>query len=206
MAVTTARIDMKDVYLYIFTREDTDGAASSYLFKFSQGDFTYSVKKGYEFITDRGLLITGSVRSTDEVPCDVKFEGEYETVFSDEGTPSPYEILMGEEDCAGWVGLGYNTCEPYATWLACINDPLIRLPGCAAGEGLLFKYFFCESADFATKAGTCSFSGKCRVVAPKKITQSSGSFTTHDEAINDSETITLTFLNNSGVSLHDHSA
>ena len=174
MSVTTARIDMKDVYLYILTHEAAwqGGDPSSIVhagFKFSDGDFTYSAKKDYEFIPDRGQLATGSVRQNDEVPMDINFQGEYQTLFGEDGTPSPYEILAGDEDCFGWAGLGNNQCEPYATWLFLVNDPLIRLPACGEGEGLLFKNFFCNGPEIAIKAGSASFTGRCKATKPEKV-------------------------------------
>ncbi len=178
MSVTTARIDMKDVYLYVLTHEaawqTTDGSGLpdtivSAGFKFAEGDFNYNAKKEYDFIPDRGKIETGSVRQQDEQPMEVNFQGEYETLFGDDDSPSAYEILVGTGDCVGFAGLGPNNCEPYATWLFLINDPLIRLPQCSEGEGLLFKNFFCNGPEVAIKAGTVSFQGKCKKTAPDKV-------------------------------------
>lgn len=174
MAVTTARIDMKDIYLYILTHElapaDPPVNIIGSGFKFSDGDFTFRAPRDYEFIPDRGLIESGSVRQNDEQPMEVNFEGEYATLFGEDGVPSAYEILMGEGDAADYAGLGNNVCEPYATWLLVVNDPKIRLPQCSDGEFLLFKNFFCNGPDVAFRAGTVSFDGRCKATAPVKVT------------------------------------
>ena len=174
MPLTTARIDMKDVYLYVLTHQAAHGGTYPTIisagFKFSEGDFSYSAPREYEFIPDRGLIAGGSVRQADETPMEVNFEGEYATLHGNPGDPSAYEILMGEDNCAGWAGLGDNSCEPYATWLLLVNDPLIRLPACSEGEFLLFKNFFCQGPDVTIRAGTVNFNGQCKATAPEKTT------------------------------------
>lgn len=170
MAVKTSRVDMKDVYLYVYTRESADETtATGVLFKFSDGNFTFSVKKEKEFVLDRGRVETGSVRDADETPMEVSFEGEFTTLYGDDDVASSYELLMGEGDCLAYAGLGADSCEPYATYLMLANDPLVRRPGCGDGEVLLFKDFFCDSAEVDISAGTLSFSGKCKHVSPTQV-------------------------------------
>ena len=179
-----ARIDMKDVYLYLVSRETAEGDPYFLGFRFLEGEFSFTVAKGFEFIPDRGILQAGTVRENDEVPCDISFSGEFNRTFIPTGdeTLTPYELLMqqgtalpirdseGNVVQAGWVGMNDNICEPYATELWLINDPEIRKPGCVSGEYLHFAPFFCESAEFNTKNGTCSFKGKMKRVGPIKET------------------------------------
>jgi hypothetical protein len=173
MAVTTAKVDMKDVYLYILSQEGpwsgTPDDVSHVGFRFGDGDFSYSIKKEYEFIPERGRIEGGSMRQGDEQLVEITFEGVYETLFGEDGDPSHIEMLMGYGDCATWRGLGENPCEPYATWLVLVNDPLVRIPNCDAGEILLFKNFFCEGTDPAMSGGTVSFSGMAKILTPEIV-------------------------------------
>lgn len=179
MAVTTARIDMKDVYLYVLTHQSAwSGNPDNIVhhgFRFGDGDFNYTIKKEYEFTPERGRIEGGTMREGDEQLVEITFEGVYETLYGEDGTPSVFEILMGRGDCASWAGLGDNPCEPYATWLYLINDPLIRIPTCGEGEGLLFKNFFCEQADPTISGGTYSFSGMAKILFPEKVSWSDAS-------------------------------
>jgi hypothetical protein len=180
-----SRIDMKDVYLYIQSRQAADDDISTILFKFAEGKFNTKVAKGFEFIPNRGIVATGTVKEKDQIPCDISFSGEYDRVFipagSDADVLTPYEMLMGmgraekivDPDTgdiiqAGWVGLGTSGCEPYATRLMLVVDPALRLPGCASGEVLMYLPFFCEEADFDVSGGTLDFKGKCKTVGPSK--------------------------------------
>lgn len=191
-----ARIDMKDVYLYIVSKETAETDPYFLGFKFLEGEFSFTVAKGFEFIPDRGLLATGTVKENDEVPCEISFSGQFDRVFipADEAELTPYELLMqqgtalptrdaeGVVITAGWVGMNENVCEPYSTDLWLINDPEIRKPGCVSAEWLHFTPFFCESAEFNTKNGTCSFKGKMKRVGPIKETTLPVALALHNHA------------------------
>jgi len=178
MAVTRARIDMKDVYLYVLSHQNSWNSVPgesepdtivSLGFRFGNGNFSYSLRREFNYIPERGRMENSTMTEGDEVPMDIQFNGVYETLYGDDNSPSIYELLMGRGDCAGWAGLGDNPCEPYAVSLVLVNDPLIRVPTCGEGEILLFENFFCAQADPDLSAQEYSFQGQSKSLFPVKL-------------------------------------
>lgn len=127
--------------------------------KLGEGNLTYSEKKEYEYLRDRGNLDT--VKEGDEQPVEVSLEFVYEYVRSQSGQAiTPVEAIKGINAAAEWVSSSSDLCEPYAV------DMLLKhcVPcGTDYDEDILLPDFRWESLDYDLGAATISVSGQCNV-------------------------------------------
>lgn len=157
-----AQIDFKKCTLVI-----SDGTAVTPLtttVSFGEGNFTWTRNTPRKYIMDRGLVASGTVRNDDEQPLELSFAAVMLFLISD-GTEATtvYEALHREGDAAAWVSTSADTCEPYACDLTFTFDPDC---GSTKTEVQLFPDFRVEQCSPDAKAGTVSFTGKCKVTAP----------------------------------------
>lgn len=129
--------------------------------KIGEGNLSWSEKKEYEYLLDRGNLDT--VKEGNEVPVEVSLEFVYEHVTT--GTSediSPGDALKRVGAASEWVSASADLCEPYAVDLVVVHDT----PCASAGiqdETLTFVDFRHESLDYDLSAATVAVSGKCNV-------------------------------------------
>lgn len=127
--------------------------------KIGEGNLTWSEKKEYVYLLDRGDLDT--VKEGNEVPVEVSMEFVYEHVTT--GTSediSPVDAIKATGDAANWVSSATDACEPYCVDVVVSHD----VPcGTTQDETLTFTDFRWESLDFDLSAATISVSGKCNV-------------------------------------------
>ncbi len=186
-----AQFNLKNGVLFLKTKESAPaygpGARCDIWMglKFGEGNFTWSIAKNFDYQLDRGKL--DDVRSGDEAPIDVSFQGKY-TFCKSRGNESysPHEIIDGHDFEDGTVlfnGAAENWlsefgCPPYACELEFHNNPAMECPGTTAhGEAQLFRYFRAESIQCDARAGTIDVSGKCHILRPfiKRVDASGGS-------------------------------
>jgi len=127
--------------------------------KIGEGNLTWSEKKEYVYLLDRGDLDT--VKEGNEVPVEVSMEFVYEHVTtgtSEDITPS--DAIKATGCAANWVSSSADLCEPYSVDLVVVHD----VPcGTAQDETLTFADFRFESLDYDLSAATIAVSGKCNV-------------------------------------------
>jgi hypothetical protein len=129
--------------------------------KVGEGNLTWSEKKEYEYLLDRGDLDT--VKEGNEVPVEMSMEFVYEHVTT--GTSediSPGDAVKRLGAASEWVTSSSDQCEPYAVDVVVVHES----PCASAGiqdETLTFQDFRFESLDYDLGAATVSVSGKCNV-------------------------------------------
>lgn len=127
--------------------------------KIGEGNLTWSEKKEYVYLLDRGNLDT--VKEGNEVPVEISLEFVYEHVKT--GTSediSPVDALKRNAVTANWVSSSSDQCEPYAVDVVVVHEAPC---GSTQDETLTFADFRYESLDFDLSAATISVSGKCNV-------------------------------------------
>lgn len=127
--------------------------------KVGEGNVTYSEKKEYEYLRDRGDLDT--VKEGDEQPIEVSMEFVYEYVKSYSGEDiTPVEAIKGAGAAAEWVSSSSDLCEPYA-----IDVILLHCVPCGTDkdENITLPDFRWEQLDYDLGAATISVSGQCNV-------------------------------------------
>lgn len=129
--------------------------------KIGEGNLTWSEKKEYEYLLDRGDLDT--VKEGNEVPVEVSLEFVYEHVTT--GTSediSPADAVKKVGGAVAWVSSSADQCEPYA-----VDMVVEHVSPCASAgiqdETLTFQDFRYESLDYDLSAATIAVSGKCNV-------------------------------------------
>lgn len=130
--------------------------------KMGDGNLTYSEKKNYDYLLDRGNLDT--VREGNEAPMEVKLEAVYEHITTGTGEDiSPMDALKGKGAAAEWVSSSPDKCEPY-----CVDLEVIHTPPCGTEdpETTLFPEFRADSKDVDFQKATISVSGKCKATEP----------------------------------------
>lgn len=127
--------------------------------KIGEGNLTYSEKKEYEYLRDRGDLDT--VKEGDEQPIEVSLEFVYEFVKSSSGGDiTPVDAIKQIGEAADWISSSADQCEPYAI------DMLAKhcVPcGTDEDEDILLQDFRWESLDYDLKAATIAVGGQCNV-------------------------------------------
>lgn len=127
--------------------------------KIGEGNLTWSEKKEYEYLLDRGDLDT--VKEGNEVPVEVSLEFVYEHVTT--GTSediTPADAVKNAGGAASWVSSSTDPCEPYAVDMIVAH---VTPCGSVQDETLTFSDFRFESLDYDLSAATISVSGKCNV-------------------------------------------
>ena len=127
--------------------------------KIGEGNLTWSEKKEYIYLLDRGNLDT--VKEGNEIPVEVSLEFVYEHVKT--GTAediSPVDALKKTGNTANWVSSATDQCEPYSVDVVVFHEAPC---GSTQDETLTFADFRYESLDFDLSAATISVSGKCNV-------------------------------------------
>lgn len=127
--------------------------------KIGEGNLTWSEKKEYMYLLDRGDLDT--VKEGNEIPVEVSLEFVYEHVRT--GTSediTPVDAIKQVGSASDWISSSADQCEPYAVDLIVEHE----VPcGTTQDETLTFSDFRWESLDFDLSAATISVSGKCNV-------------------------------------------
>jgi hypothetical protein len=127
--------------------------------KIGEGNLTWSEKKEYVYLLDRGNLDT--VKEGNEVPVELSLEFVYEHVKT--GTSediTPVDALKKTGNTANWVSSSTDQCEPYSVDILVFQD----VPcGTVQDETITFTDFRYESLDFDLAAATIATSGKCNV-------------------------------------------
>jgi hypothetical protein len=127
--------------------------------KIGEGNLTWSEKKEYVYLLDRGDLDT--VKEGNEVPVELSMEFVYEHVTtgtSEDITPS--DAIKAAGLAADWVSSATDLCEPYCVDIVVVHD----VPcGTTQDETLTFADFRFESLDYDLSAATIAVSGKCNV-------------------------------------------
>jgi hypothetical protein len=130
--------------------------------KIGDGNVTYTRKKNYTYVKDRGLLDT--VREDDEEPMDVTVAAMFEYIRTGTGeVVTPSDAFTRTGGASEWVSSSADLCEPYAVDLVIVDD---RPCGAAQKETLVFLDFRVDSEDVDFKAGTLNFKGRCNATAP----------------------------------------
>lgn len=150
-----AQIDLKNATIKI-----KDAGSNNITVKLGDGNLTYSEKRNFKYVKDRGLLDT--VRQEDEEPVEVKIDATWEFIKADSGDPPTIEdALKKRGEAAAWVSTSTDPCEPYAVDIEITYDP-----PCSGidDETITLPDFRYETFEHDLKGGTFSISGKCNVV------------------------------------------
>lgn len=158
-----AVIDLKDCVLTLKpgTASTSLNELSDIVFVMGEGNFTWTIARNIEYRLGNGTLATAKVREGDEIPMEVSFEGDWETVDS--------TALVSEEEILAVLnstGQSSDTADVCAVGSCDIE--LAYTPECAtdSGQTYTFPYFRWENCSFDASAGTISISGKCRAKVP----------------------------------------
>jgi hypothetical protein len=147
------------------TLKDGTGTPVTLEIKMGEGNLTFSEKKQYDYILDRGTL--DDVRAGDDVPMDLSFSGKWELVY---GSGQIQEFLWGVGSYSGNISTDSDTCRPYAcdVEIEYAYSTECTTPG--KNGTITLPDFRAESCDFDVKAGTISVSGKCNVTTATRVT------------------------------------
>lgn len=156
-----AVIDLKKATIKI-----KDGGSEEIEINVGDGNVTYTEKRNYEYLKNKGALDT--VREGDEEPMDVKFEFRWEYLSGSTSTgnyPSIEEALKGTGAAKDWASTSDDACEPYCVDIEIAYDPTSGAPANCTGdtETITLRMFRCESFEHDLRAGTVSCTGKCNV-------------------------------------------
>lgn len=136
-----------------------DGAAAELTIKVAEGSLSYSEKKNFRYIRDRGALST--VVEGDQEPVDVKLDIIWEFLKQGSGEAvTPEDFLKKRGGAAGYTSSDADTCAPYA-----IDIEIAYVPACAPtqNETITLSDFRFETLDHDMKQGMLSVSGKANV-------------------------------------------
>jgi hypothetical protein len=127
--------------------------------KIGEGNLTYSEKKEYEYLRDRGNLDT--VKEGDEQPVEISLEFVYEFIRSSSGGDiTPVDAIKQVGEASDWISSSSDLCEPYAIDMRakhCVPC------GTDEDEDILLQDFRWESLDYDLQAATIAVSGKCNI-------------------------------------------
>ena len=131
--------------------------------KIGEGNLTWSEKKEYTYLTDRGNLDT--VKEGNDQPVEMSLEFVYDYVKTTSGQDiTPVDALKQVGEASEWVTSATDQCEPYAVDIRALNC----VPcGTEKDEDVLFIDFRYESLDFDMSAATIAVNGKCNVTEPR---------------------------------------
>lgn len=132
--------------------------------KIGNGNLTWSEKREFDYVRDRGDLDT--VRRGDEQPVEVKIDLLYEFYTNGSGgawLPSPIDFLKRANEAANLASSSGDPCEPFAIDVKVIYDPPC---GSETNENYTFPDFRYESLEFNLRDATISVTGKCNAVEP----------------------------------------
>lgn len=127
--------------------------------KIGEGNLSYTEKKKYKYIRDRGKLDT--VTLDDEETVEVSLEFTWEFLSSASGDPPTIEEAFKRKGAASaWVSSSIDTCEPYSVNIRAVNDP-----PCTdiENEIILLRDFRYESLEHSIRDGRVSVKGNCNV-------------------------------------------
>jgi hypothetical protein len=127
--------------------------------KLGEGNLTYSEKKEYEYLLDRGNLDT--VKEGDEQPVEVNLEFVYEYIKSSSGEDiTPVEAIKQIGAASDWISSDSDQCTPY-----CVDILAKHCVPCGTDEDedVLLTDFRWESLDYDYSAATIAVTGKCNV-------------------------------------------
>jgi hypothetical protein len=127
--------------------------------KLGEGNLTYSEKKEYEYLLDRGNLDT--VKEADEQPVEVNLEFVYEYIRSSSGGDiTPVDAIKQINEASDWISSSSDLCEPY-----CLDIRAKHCVPCGTDEDedVLLQDFRWESLDYDYSAATIAVTGKCNV-------------------------------------------
>ena len=136
------------------------GSQEDVVVKLGEGNLTANIQRNMEYRLDGGTL--DSVREGDEVPMEVSFEGNWETLQTT-GVQASAPCVLAALKATGNSTNTTDTCQP-----ACCDLVLSYAPDCAADndQEITFSEFRYESFQMDANAGTISVSGKCMIVEP----------------------------------------
>lgn len=127
--------------------------------KIGEGNLTFSEKKEYKYLLDRGNLDT--VKEGDEQPVDVNLEFVFEYIKASSGLNiTPVDAIKQVGEAADWISTSADLCEPYAI------DILAKhcVPcGTDEDEDVLLQDFRWEALNYDYQAATIAVTGKCNI-------------------------------------------
>jgi hypothetical protein len=127
--------------------------------KIGEGNLTYSEKKEYEYLRDRGDLDT--VKEGDEQPVEVSLEFVYEFIRSSSGGDiTPVDAIKQIGGASAWISSDADQCTPYAIDMRakhCVPC------GTDEDEDVLLQDFRWESLDYDLGSATIAVAGKCNI-------------------------------------------
>jgi len=132
--------------------------------KVGNGNLTWSEKREFDYVRDRGDLDT--VRRGDEQPVEVKLDLLYEFYTNGSGgawLPSPIDFLKQQGEASTIASSSSDPCEPFAIDIEVVYDPPC---GSELNEDYTFPDFRYESLEFNLRDATISVTGKCNSVEP----------------------------------------
>ena len=158
-----AVIDLKDCTLTIkpAAASTSLNALDDVVFVMGEGNFTWTIARNIEYRLGNGTLATAKVREGDEIPMEVSFEGDWETVTS--------TTLVSEKDILDVLTPTGQSTDTDDCAIASCDIELAYSPTCnteGQGQTYTFPYFRWENCAFDASAGTISVSGKCRAKVP----------------------------------------
>lgn len=127
--------------------------------KIGEGNLSYTEKKKYKYIRDRGRLDT--VTLDDEETVEVSMEFTWEFLSSASGDPPTIEEALKQKGAASnWVSSSADPCEPYAVTIRAVND----VP-CADVDNEIIKIrdFRYESLEHSVRDGRVSVKGNANI-------------------------------------------
>ena len=136
-----------------------DGAAAELTIKVAEGSLSYSEKKNFRYVKDRGALST--VVEGDEEPVDIRIDIIWEFLKQGSGEAvTPEDFLKKRGGAAAYTSSDADTCAPYA-----IDIEVTYAPNCSPtqNETITLSDFRWESIDHDFKGGMLSVSGKANV-------------------------------------------
>ena len=128
--------------------------------KMGDGNCTYDESRTIEYKLNRGVI--DEVREGDQVPMDVKIDGNWEFLRSDTGEPPTFEEALKFIGAAStWVSSDSDTCRPKA-----VNIIIDYIPPCGGEkrERIVLPDYRWEKLSHDPKAGTISTTGKCNAL------------------------------------------
>lgn len=128
--------------------------------KMGDGNCTYDESRTIEYKLNRGVI--DEVREGDQVPMDVKIDGNWEFLRSDSGDPPTFEEalkLIG--GASTWISSDSDECRPKA-----VNIVIDYIPPCGGEkrERITLPDYRWEKLAHDPKAGTISTTGKCNAL------------------------------------------
>lgn len=147
--------------------KDGTGTPNTFTVIFGEGNFSYTEAAKREYVLDRGVLATGSVRNGDDEPVSINVEGMWtEMRAASGGAVTLEEALKKLGAASAWVSTAVDACEPYCTDM--VFEYGAECSG-TLGHRLTFPMFRHEQLDYDAKAGTVKLTGKAKCTQPTII-------------------------------------